>query len=457
MSHRIVKQIQNKKTGGEDAMNWYLIETSVNFLQVCVIFKIFELYYEKKGWCKYSVEIAIFIMTTILCILNYNISIESNPFVYISYILLFYALTIAVFKGNIFSKAVTIFLILAFLGTCELLAAVFVSSVSGIDLNSIHDRNFGRLEVMILSQTLFIYTYMFVKKKVNKERLNLLSNRYHFLVGSILFLTITTIFMVIWMYGNIRMNIESINENLVILTLSVSLISISSIALTNRIIKDMDEKHKNDLELQRIKMESTYFSDVNSVLEEIRILRHDMRGELVIIHGYNEMNQKDKINSHIEKKLQEMDIQLLPKMDSDNILTSFINFKLKEAQSHNIEIVLESNLTEENEINIDKEDICRLLNNIINNAIEACEHVEDKYIKLKIDMVSNCLVIKAENPFKGEVKTQGNKLITLKKDKTRHGYGLKSVKGIAEKYGGFMNINHGNNIFILEVHMIVKM
>jgi len=438
-------------------MNWYLIEASVNFLQVYVIFKIFELYYERKSLCKYSVEIAIFIMTTILCILNYNISIENNPFVYISYILLFYVSTAAVFKGNIFSKAVTIFLIMTFLGTCELLAAVFMSSVLGIDLNSIHDKNFGRLEVMILSQTLFIYAYMFMKKKVNKERLNLLSNRYYFLVGSILFLTITTIFMVIWMYGNIKMDVDSINEKLVILTLSVSLISISSIALTNRIIKDMDEKHKNDLELQRIKMESTYFSDVNSVLEEIRILKHDMRGELVIIHGYNEMNQRDKISSHIEKKLQELDIQFLPKMDSDNILTSFINFKLKEAQSHNIEIILESNLTEENEINIDKEDICRLLNNIINNAIEACENVEEKYIKLQIDMVSNCLVIKAENPFKGEVKTQGNKIITLKQDKTKHGYGLKSIKGIAEKYGGFMNINHGNNIFVLEVHMIVKM
>ena len=298
---------------------------------------------------------------------------------------------------------------------------------------------------------------MLIRKKVNKERLNLLNNRYYFLIASILFLAVTAIVMVIWMYGNIKLNSESINTNLLILTLSVSLISISSIALTNSIIKDMDEKHKNDLELQRIKMENTYFADVNSVLEEIRILRHDMRGELVIIHGYNEMNQRDKISSHIEKKLQELDIQLLPKMDSDNILTSFINFKLKEAQSHNIEIILESNLTEENEINIDKEDICRLLNNIINNAIEACENVEEKYIKLQIDVVSNCLVIKAENSFKGEVKTQGNKIITLKKDKTKHGYGLKSIKGIAEKYGGYMNINHGNNIFVLEVHMIVKM
>ncbi|HBD64114.1 MAG TPA: hypothetical protein DC038_06700 [Clostridiales bacterium] len=434
-------------------MNWYVIEASVNFLQLFVIYKTFDLYYEKRFDKKFVIECMVVLMTILLSILNYVIPIDLNPYVYISFFFIIYVTIIIIYKGNIFAKMGTFFFLIAFLGTCELMSAVLLTIIDGVDLKLIQEQNFLRFEVMIISQTLFVYGYMFMKKRIDKERLKLPNSRYYFLIASILFLTVTTIVMVIWMYGNV----DGINNTLVVLTLSVSLISITSIALTNRIIKDMDEKHKNDLELQRIKMENNYFSDVNSVLEEIRILRHDMRGELVIIHGYNEMNQRDKISSHIEKKLQELDIQLLPKMDSDNILTSFINFKLKEAKSHNIEIILESNLTEENEINIDKEDICRVLNNIINNAIEACENVEEKYIRLQIDMISNSLVIKSENPFKGEVKKEGNKIITLKRDKARHGYGLKSVRGIAEKHGGFMNINHGSNIFILEVHMIVKM
>lgn len=453
MPLRIVKQIQNKKTGGENVMNWYLIETSVNFLQLFVTYKTFDLYYEKRFDKKLVIEGIVALMTILLSILNYVVPIGRNPYMYISFYCIIYFTTIIIYKGNILSKMRTFFFLMAFLATCELISAVLLTWIANVDLRLIQKQNFLRFEVMIISQTIYVYGYIFMKKKVDKEVLKLTSSKYNFLIASILFLTVTTIVMVIWMYGNV----EGINNTLLVLTLSVSLISITSIALTNSIIQDMDEKHKNDMELQRIKMENTYFSDVNSVLEEIRILRHDMRGELVIIHGYNEMNQRDKISSHIEKKLQELDIQLLPKMDSDNILTSFINFKLKEAQSHNIEIILESNLTEENEINIDKEDICRLLNNIINNAIEACEHVEEKYIKLQIDMISNSLVIKSKNPFKGEVKKDGNKIITLKRDKSRHGYGLKSVRGIAEKYGGFMNINYGNNIFMLEVHMIVRM
>lgn len=438
-------------------IKWYLIESSVNLLQVYVIFKLFELNYERKLEFKYSVEAAVLVMTAVLCILNYNVSIESNPLIYLIYVLFFYVTTIFVFEGNMFSKAVTIFLIMAFLGSCELLVAVLISSISGVNLKSIQEQSFGRFEGMVISQTLFVYVYMFMKKKVSKEKLNLLNSRYYFLTGAILFLTVTVIFIAIWMYGNIEAENESINNNLVVLTLCVSLISIVSLALTNRIIKDIDENHKNEMELQQMKMEHTYFSDVNSALEEIRILRHDMRGELAIIHGYNELGQTDKIRQHIEKKLHEMDIQLLPKIDEDNIITSFLNFKLKEARAENITVDIKSSLTEESEIYIDKEDICRILNNIINNAIEACKGCDEKYIRLSLNILGNCIIIKSENSFRGEINKEDGKILTIKKDRTKHGYGLKSVKSIAEKYGGFMNINYDNNVFTIEVQMLIKM
>ena len=435
---------------------WYFIEAAVNLLQVLVIFKIFELNYERRFEFRYSVGIAVVVMTVILCLLNYNISIDYNPFIYLSYILLIYIFTLFVFRGNAFSKAATTFLTIVVLGICELLAAVFVSSISGSDLKLIQEQNFARFEVMILSQTIFIYLYFFMKKRYNKGKLLLLNNKYYFLVGTILFLTATVIIMLIWMYGNIKIVNESINNNLAVLTLCVSLISIVSIVLTDRIIKDMEEKHKSDLELQHMKMEHTYFSDVNSVLEEIRILRHDMRGELAIIHGYNELNQRDKIRSHIEKKLQEMDIELLPQIDSDNIIASFLNFKLKEAQSKNIKLNVESSITEEIEIFIDKEDICRILNNLISNAIEACQYCDEKYIELDIDVLDNCIIIRCENPYSGNLNTKNDKILTIKEDKTRHGYGLKSIKSIAEKYGGFMKLDHSENVFKIEVQILNK-
>lgn len=435
---------------------WYIIEISVNFIQNLVIFKVFELYYDKRFSFKYSVEAAILVMTTVLSLLNHFVSIQSNPFAYLGYILLIYVFSIIIFKGNIFSKFFTTFLLIGIIGTCEFIAAIFISTASGIEINSMLKQDFGRFETMIIAHLLLLYVYLFMRKRVDKEKMNSLNNKYYLLVGSILFLSVSIIIIVIWMYGNIVNINESINTSLILLTICVSSFSIVSIYLTDKIIKEMNEKHKKELELQHIKMEQAYFTDVNSALEEIRTLRHDMRGELAIIHGYNELNQRDNIRNHIEKKLQQMDVQLLPQMDKDNIITSFLNFKLKEAKAKNITIQFNSSLTEENQIDIDKEEICRILNNIINNAIEACMECHEKYIRLSMEVIGNCIVIKSENPFKGEIKKEGTKILTIKKDKTRHGYGLKSIQSIADKYGGYVSINYDNNVFTIIVQVLIN-
>lgn len=436
-------------------ITWYIIEVFVNFLQVFVIYKMYGLYYNKRFNFSYLIEIFIFAMTIVLSILNYNVSIDSNPFYYMGFIFLIYITSVIIFEGSFISKALIILMLITILGICELLAAVIVASTAGLDLALISEQNFIRFGVMVISQTLFLYFYLLMKKRINKDKLNSLNDKYYLFVGIILLLNVATIIFVIWMNVNIDTN-DTFNRYLALLTTCVSLISMTSIALADRIIKDMDEKNKNELELQKIKMENTYFNDVNSVLEEIRILKHDMRGELAILHGYNQLNQTDKINAHIEKKLKEIDIQLIPQIDSDNVITSFLNFKIKEAISKKIDVDVQSNLMDDDEILIDKEEICRILNNIMNNAIEACNKTDKKYISLSINMIDNYFFIKSENPFKGQLLKKNNRFLTLKKDKTKHGFGLKSIENIAEKYNGFMEIINDDNIFKIKVQMLNK-
>ena len=432
---------------------WIIIEAFVNFLQIFIIYKVFDLYYDRRLEYRYSIEIVIIIMTIILTLLNYYFKIQSNPILYIAFYLLIFITTAIIFKGNIFSKAVMLFLILAAIGTFEVLSVALVTTISGFDLKTIQEQNNVRLVVMIISQTILIFSYMFIKnKKYSRNRFYTLNIKYNLLIGFILLITIIVIVIVIWMCGNIDVSNESISISLLALTLCVSLFSITSITLTSQILIDLEEKHKNEMELQQIKLERAYLEDVNLALEEIRIIRHDMRGELALIHGYNELNQKDKISAHIEKKLQEMDVQLIPQIDNENIITSFLNFKIKEAESKNINVELTSNINDE-EIYIDKEDICRIINNIMNNVIEALEEFDAKKAKLFIGIVDDYFIIKSENAYKGKLLTEGEKILTLKRDKAKHGYGLKSINSIAEKYNGFMSIIYEENKFKIDVEM----
>ena len=431
---------------------WIIIEAFVNFLQIFIIYKVFDLYYDRRLEYRYSIEILIIIMTIILTLLNYYFKIQSNPILYIAFYLLIFITSAIIFKGNIFSKLIILFLLIAVTGTLEMLAAVLITTVGGFDLKVIQEQNNIRLEVMIISQTLFVYFYMLLRKRFGRDKISFVNNKYNFLVGLILILTVIIMIILAWMYGNIDVTNEIIGKTLLMLTLCISLLSIHSLILIDQVLKDMEEKHKSIMELQQIKLERAYLEDVNLALEEIRIIRHDMRGELALIHGYNELNQKDKIRSHIKKKLQEMDVQLIPQIDNENIITSFLNFKIKEAESKNINVELTSNINDE-EIYIDKEDICRIINNIMNNAIEALHECDTKKLKVFIGIAGDYLIIKSENPYMGKLLTEGKKILTLKRDKAKHGYGLKSINSIAEKYNGFMSIIYEENKFKIDVEM----
>lgn len=437
-------------------MAWNFIIYFVSFFQIFIIYKTLDLYYNRRFKFKYSVELAIVVITIILCIIKSSYSIDTNPYVYMSFYVMSIIISIFIFKGKVISKIVSFFLMIAVVGASELIAVLLIWFIVDIDLSAVNEQSSGNILAIILSQTFLIFFYMIMKKRIDKQKMNLNNNIYYAIVGSIMFFTVEIILNVIWIWGNLQSYDESINLGLVLLTLSASLLAINSIVLISKIINDMEEKHKLDLELQHIKFEQKYFSDVNSALEELRILRHDMRGELAIIHGYNELNQRDKIRNHIEKKLREMNIQFVPQIDNDNFITSFLNFKVKEAQTKGINIQIKSNIDENTKFHIDKEDMCRVLNNIMNNAIEANENCNKKYISLEMSMEYDYIFIVSENPYNKTVLKEDNKIITTKKDKTKHGYGLKSIKGIAEKYNGHFYVDYDDNVFNIEVDMMNK-
>ena len=98
-------------------------------------------------------------------------------------------------------------------------------------------------------------------------------------------------------------------------------------------------------------------------------------------------------------------------------------------------------------------DICTILVNLLDNAIEACEKIdnsEDRYIKLSISSLGGMVVIKVENSCSQFVFDDGQivELKTTKNDSKSHGYGLKIVKAIANKYNGELEIRHDSKKFI---------
>ena len=97
-----------------------------------------------------------------------------------------------------------------------------------------------------------------------------------------------------------------------------------------------------------------------------------------------------------------------------------------------------------NNININEIEIAVIIGNILDNAIEACQKLNniDKEIWGLISADNKNLIISIKN-----TTDRLNNFKTSKKDKKSHGYGLRSISHIAEKYNGYAKFSFEDNIF----------
>lgn len=103
---------------------------------------------------------------------------------------------------------------------------------------------------------------------------------------------------------------------------------------------------------------------------------------------------------------------------------------------------------------LDEVDAYCLLGNAVSNAVEAVMKIKDRKrrnISLTIRRVGEMTSVHIENCYAGEIRMQNGRILTSKGDADNHGFGIRSIQMIAEKYGGILSIKTYQNIFSLEI------
>ena len=163
----------------------------------------------------------------------------------------------------------------------------------------------------------------------------------------------------------------------------------------------------------------------------IRLLEEDKTHE-AFVYG------KEIINS-LEKSDDKTVIRT-----GNSFFDAVLTIKMQYARERNINI--ESNIMVIKDMKIDALDYSILFGNILDNAIEACEKTENKWIKIKIFYKKNMLICKISNSSKNEIIPKYTFPLTTKKNKLMHGIGLKNVKEIVEKYNGNFDFKNENGV-----------
>lgn len=182
-------------------------------------------------------------------------------------------------------------------------------------------------------------------------------------------------------------------------------------------------------------------------IDLINMKCHDMRYQIRQI-GKNKFISQDTI-IEIEKAVSLYDSTV---KTGNDVLDTILTEKSLKCSSNDIQLIC---VADGKILNFMKdEDIYSLFGNALDNAIEAtlkCHDIEKRIIDVELYSSGNLITISISNPNVEKIILKDGLPLTTKNDHNSHGYGMKSIRYIVEKYNGNLIIDCNNNIFVLSI------
>lgn len=207
-------------------------------------------------------------------------------------------------------------------------------------------------------------------------------------------------------------------------------------------------KRRADRMMRDMQENMMRFADANA--ESIRSARHELRNQYSYMRLLLDAGEYDKLKKYFD----EYSGKVLPSLSyvdcGNRVISAILNIETEKASNANARI--EYDIAVPAETNFADTDICSLLFNILDNAIEYLgrnPETENRTIGFTVRMVHKMLYVTAENAVASEHVSAALALETVKGDKALHGYGTKIIRKIADAYGGRVEYAVKDGIFIV--------
>ncbi|MFR9274020.1 MAG: sensor histidine kinase [Clostridia bacterium] len=239
-----------------------------------------------------------------------------------------------------------------------------------------------------------------------------------------------------------RSTTNNLGDSLFVITCLVILIALMAIELKSIYLKTQSQmiQIKNEL------LEKNY-DNFSNLYENSRYIYHDFKNHMILLENYLECEDYAKAKQYLKDIVAPMDELSNFTYCGSQILNLVLNIKGYEANRKDITFSTDIETTPYEYV--DENDLGIILFNLLDNAIEACEKIEekDKWIQITIKRKKQLSIIKIENSVEKQILVKDGKYITGKENKSIHGLGLQSVKALVEKYEGEVAYNHTEDIF----------
>lgn len=236
-----------------------------------------------------------------------------------------------------------------------------------------------------------------------------------------------------------------------------------SIKIYEELIRTQEEKSNLIFYKQQLSDMTAHVSEMEQLYDSIRGMRHDMNNYIADMEQLLGMSmQQGILNASIESEAQKYLYHMKDALDNlairyhtgNPVMDVIVNRKWRECEKAGIEFL--SDFFYPEQLGIEAFDLGILMNNALDNAIDACKKCmgkKDKSIRIHSYNKGRMLFLRIENDCNSAklLYSDGKNLRTTKEDDWMHGIGLKNMNRVVERYYGTMHYEVRDQVFFLTI------
>lgn len=188
-------------------------------------------------------------------------------------------------------------------------------------------------------------------------------------------------------------------------------------------------------------------------------LRHDLKNHVIALAGLLEKKEWKKMGHYLDSMADSADLRAGEEITGNRVVDILLYQKRKSAEERHI--FWECDVQMPQNCCISEFDLCVLFGNILDNAVEACERLQQvgrhwdqpPFISVQAGSIRKCFLLEVKNSVAMGEKDQSGTVdrITGKQNREGHGIGLLNVADVVYKYNGVMNTEIREDAFVASV------
>lgn len=344
------------------------------------------------------------------------------------------------YKVDMKTKITFSILYVVLLSIVNFISLYIFQTIDLVDFSSFdpsNEQDHSAFTKAILLGCIIMFAVNQIIRLIAKRRMFSLHYRYYILF---LFVPIISIYQL-----NILTYYSEKNIYYFISILGFLFLNVMVVYIFDNIIDKFQVMHENaQLQHQMDYQDANYEKTVHS-FKSIKRIIHDTNQQFLYIEECIKRNELAAAIEHIHLTLNKVEDAYHRVNTGNLVIDALVTNTLNIGQANGIRIDTKLTLFSQ-EVNIDRYDLCVVLGNMLDNAIEASKRVkmaEDRYMLIKIYSNESALIIHILNHMESEVAH----LQSQKSNPDFHGIGLTNIARICDKYGGNMTIETQHKTF----------